>query len=151
MLDWMMGAYSGIKAASDITQSMMTLKTDAAVTTKVIELNGVLMSLQGQLYAAHTEQTALTARISELEALVTRFHRWDEEKMRYRLHQFSQKTLAYALKAEFLEVEPEHYLCVNCYELGHKSILQTGNENFFHALKCNRCGAVIRTEAASIL
>ncbi|RCH20023.1 hypothetical protein CSC42_0006 [Pseudomonas aeruginosa] len=37
--------YGGIKAATDITQSMLTLKTDAAVTTKVVELNGVLLGL----------------------------------------------------------------------------------------------------------
>ncbi|MBK0583167.1 hypothetical protein GZ057_27685, partial [Klebsiella pneumoniae] len=47
MMDWIAGAYGGIKAATDITQGMLTLKTDAAVTSKVVELNGVLLGLQG--------------------------------------------------------------------------------------------------------
>ena len=80
MMDWVMGAYSGIKAATDITQSMLTLKTDAAVTTKVIELNGVLLSLQGQLNSAHTEHSTLIERIRALETDITKFQRWDDEK-----------------------------------------------------------------------
>ncbi|WP_247739003.1 hypothetical protein [Pseudomonas aeruginosa] len=59
MMDWIAGAYGGIKAATDITQGMLTLKTDAAVTSKVVELNGVLLGLQGQLNAAMQNIQAL--------------------------------------------------------------------------------------------
>ncbi|SUC54954.1 Uncharacterised protein [Pseudomonas aeruginosa] len=87
MMDWIAGAYGGIKAATDITQSMLTLKTDAAVTTKVVELNGVLLGLQSQLNSAHADQTTLTRRIGELEAEIAQFKRWEQEKERYQLHQ----------------------------------------------------------------
>lgn len=147
MMDWIMGGYSSIKAATDITQSMLALKTDAAVTTKVIELNGVLLGLQGQLNTAHVEQTTFTNRIRELEAAIAQFKRWEQEKERYTLHQFPLGTLAYRVKAEVQGAEPLHYICSNCYEKGVKSLLQQCEEhNWFKAMKCNACDAVIRTE-----
>jgi len=146
MMDWVMGAYGGIKAATDITQSMLTLKTDAAVTTKVVELNGVLLGLQGQLNSAHAEHTALTGRIRDLEAEVAQFKNWEQEKERYQLHQFPTGTLAYRIKPAMQGSEPPHDLCANCYQNGVKSILQACEDGWYKALKCHRCGSVIRTE-----
>ncbi|MFJ2712205.1 hypothetical protein ACIOZM_15130 [Pseudomonas sp. NPDC087346] len=143
MMDWVMGAYSGIKAATDITQSMLTLKTDAAVTSKVIELNGVLLSLQGQLNAAQMEQSGLAERIRTLEADISKFQRWDEEKARYKLHQFPSGAFAYVIKPESKGDEPSHYLCALCIEKGMKVMMQPWGVN----LKCNSCTTVIPTKA----
>ncbi|TWC35070.1 hypothetical protein FBY03_111118 [Pseudomonas sp. SJZ079] len=146
MMDWVMGAYGGIKTATDITQSMLTLKTDAAVTTKVIELNGVLLGLQGQLNNAHTEHTALASRIRDLESEVAQFKRWEEEKGRYQLHQFPLGALAYCIKPEMQGTEPLHYLCSNCYQKTVKSLLQACEDGWYKALKCHHCDSLIRTE-----
>ncbi|WP_181297015.1 hypothetical protein [Pseudomonas sp. Q2-TVG4-2] len=146
MMDWVMGAYGGIKAATDITQSMLTLKTDAAVTTKVVELNGVLLGLQGQLNSAHAEHTALASRIRDLEAEVTQFKNWEEEKERYQLHKFPAGTLGYRIKPAMQGAEPPHDLCANCYQNGVKSILQACEDGWYNALKCHPCGSVIRTD-----
>lgn len=146
MMDWIGGAYSGIKAATDITQSMLTLKTDAAVTTKVVELNGVLLGLQSQLNSAHADQTTLTRRIGELEAEIAHFKRWEQEKQRYQLHQFPAGTLAYLIKPEVQGSEPAHYICATCYQSGVKSILQACEDGWYTAFKCHPCGSVIRNE-----
>lgn len=146
MMDWIMGGYSSIKAATDITQSMLTLKTDAAVTTKVIELNGVLLGLQGQLNTAHVEQTTLTGRIRDLETEVAQFKRWEQEKERYSLHEFPLGTLAYRVKTEMQGSEPLHYICANCYQKGVKSLLQSCEDGWFKALRCNHCSSIIHIE-----
>ena len=146
MMDWIGGAYSGIKAATDITQSMLTLKTDAAVTTKVVELNGVLLGLQSQLNTAHAEHSTLTSRIRDLEAEIAHFKRWEQEKERYQLHQFPTGTLAYLIKPEVQGSEPAHYICSACYQNGIKSLLQACEDGWFKAFKCHPCGSVIRTE-----
>jgi len=143
MMDWVMGAYSGIKAATDITQSMLTLKTDAAVQSKVIELNGVLLSLQGQLNSAQLEQSGLNDRIRALESDISKFQRWDEEKARYKLHQFPSGAFAYLIKPESKGDEPSHYLCALCTERAIKVMLQP----YGAGLKCNSCEAVIPTKA----
>lgn len=143
MMDWVMGAYSGIKAATDITQSMLTLKTDAAVTTKVIELNGVLLNLQGQLNSAHTEHAGLIERIHTLEADIAKFQRWEEEKARYKLHQFPSGAFAYLIRPETKGDEPSHYLCALCFERAFKAMMQP----CAIGLKCNSCTAIIPTRA----
>lgn len=146
MMDWVMGAYSGIKAATDITQSMLTLKTDAAVTSKVIELNGVLLGLQGQLNSAHTEHTVLGNRIRELEAEIAKFVSWEHEKTRYDLHQSETGTFAYKVKAEVIGAGPAYCICANCYEKGVKALLQACRDGYYNALKCHNCDSLIRTD-----
>ncbi|EOV2019911.1 hypothetical protein [Pseudomonas aeruginosa] len=136
MMDWIAGAYGGIKAATDITQGMLTLKTDAAVTTKVVELNGVLLGLQGQLNAAHAEHTDLTARIRELEAEIAKYIRWEKESARYTLTTTEFGTFIYRIKPECQGGEPDHSLCVKCFDEGVKSVLQPYNSLY---VNCPRC------------
>ncbi|MDN6861085.1 hypothetical protein QO207_31255 [Pseudomonas sp. CAN2814] len=136
MMDWIGGAYSGIKAATDITQSMLTLKTDAAVTTKVVELNGVLLGLQSQLNSAHADQTTLTRRIGELEAEIAKFKRWEQESSRYALTQTEFGTLIYRIRPEARGSEPEHSLCPTCFNDGVKSVLQRYNSIYMNCLRC---------------
>ncbi|WP_426330294.1 hypothetical protein O0081_12090 [Pseudomonas aeruginosa] len=141
MMDWIAGAYGGIKAATDITQGMLTLKTDAAVTSKVVELNGVLLGLQGQLNAAHAEHTGLTARIRELEAEIAKYIRWEEESARYTLTATEFGTFIYRIKPECQGDEPAHSLCVKCFNEGVKSVLQRHNSIY---VNCPRCGTKLQ-------
>ncbi|HDL5082554.1 TPA: hypothetical protein PXD62_006245 [Pseudomonas aeruginosa] len=143
MMDWIAGAYGGIKAATDITQSMLTLKTD---TTKVVELNGVLLGLQSQLNSAHADQTTLTRRIGELEAEIAQFKRWEQEKERYQLHQTEAGGLVYRIKPEVQGTEPLHYICADCYQKAVKTILQPGDEGYYKVLKCHPCGSSVRAQ-----
>lgn len=150
MMDWIAGAYGGIKAATDITQSMLTLKTDAAVTTKVVELNGVLLGLQSQLNSAHADQTTLTRRIGELEAEIAQFKRWEQEKERYHLHQTEAGGLVYRIKPEVQGTEPLHYICADCYQKAVKTILQPGDEGYYTVLKCHPCGSSVRVKSIDL-
>ncbi|AWF66790.1 TPA: hypothetical protein ACXJEI_001358 [Pseudomonas aeruginosa] len=150
MMDWIAGAYGGIKAATDITQSMLTLKTDAAVTTKVVELNGVLLGLQSQLNSAHADQTTLTRRIGELEAEIAQFKRWEQEKERYQLHQTEAGGLVYRIKPEVQGTEPLHYICADCYQKAVKTILQPGDEGYYTVLKCHPCGSSVRVKSIDL-
>lgn len=151
MIDWIAGAYGGIKAATDITQSMLTLKTDAAVTTKVVELNGVLLGLQTQLNTAHAEHSALTSRIGELEAEIAQFKSWENEKQRYALHQTKAGGLVYRIKPAMQGSEPPHDLCAQCYQEGIKSILQPAPDADWHQmLVCHRCNSPVRVKRYSM-
>lgn len=146
MMDWVAGAYSGIRAATDITQSMLTLKTDAAVTTKVVELNGVLLGLQSQLNAAHAEHSTLSGRIRELEAEIAKYQKWEGEARRYSLTSTNFGTFVYILKAELANGEPEHSLCVKCFNEGAKSVLQKYNAIY---LACPRCDSKLQIAPAA--
>lgn len=140
MIDMISGAFSGLKTAAELTQGLLALKTDAAVSTKVVELNGVISGIQQQLFAAQADYSALTSRIRDLEAEIVDFKNWEEEKQRYELHELAPGTLVYRVKPEVKGAEPVHYLCTNCYQQRIKAILQySGYSKGHKSFTCPSC------------
>jgi hypothetical protein len=96
MIDAIANACSGLKTAAEIVQGLLTLKVDAAISTKVFELNGVISELYQRLNAIQQEHPLLIAenlslvrRAHELEAEVSRLKNWEEEKKRYDLQELA--------------------------------------------------------------
>ncbi|WHS58635.1 hypothetical protein [Pseudomonas sp. G2-4] len=143
MIDWIAAAFTSTKTAGDIAKSLMTLRDEESVRSRVFELTSSLMDLQGQLLSAQSEQTTLINRIHALEVDILKFQRWDEEKARYQLHQFPSGALAFQIKPECQSTEPMHYLCALCIERAEKSVMQPCGAG----LKCHSCAAVIPTKA----
>ncbi|MGC0151204.1 hypothetical protein ACPRNU_01940 [Chromobacterium vaccinii] len=142
-------AASTLKAAADITQALLALKTDAAVSAKVVELNGVIANVQQQLFQAQADYTAIQSRLKELEADIEKFQNWEQEKQRYQLHQLTEGTVVYRIKPDMQGSEPVHNLCPNCYQNGVKSILQKyGIQHGHHSVTCPNpnCRAVFLCE-----
>jgi Zn finger protein HypA/HybF involved in hydrogenase expression len=140
MLEAIVGAYHGIKTAAEITQSLLELKTDAAVTAKAVELNGVIIDVQGKLLETQTQYSSVIGRVNELEAEIVRFKDWENEKQRYHLQQLVPGTLVYRLKPGMENGEPPHELCPHCYQQRVKSILQgTGTSQGREMFVCPHC------------
>lgn len=142
MMDVIAGAFGGLKTAADLTQGLLALKTDAAVSGKAVELNRVIAEVQQQPFTAQANHAAQTSRIRELEAEVVNFKNWEQEKQRYQLHQLVPGTLVYRVKPDMQGTEPMHDICPNCYEQGVKSILQNGGlEKASEVVSCKHCKA----------
>lgn len=147
MMDTIAGAFSGLKAASEITQGLIALKTDAAVSSKAVELNRVIFDVQQQLFSSQTERTALQSRIRELEAEVMKLENWKNEQQRYELKELAPGTLVYRLKPTMENGEPVHDLCPHCYQKGVKSILQkNGVDRHHHSWLCPDCKTIFLGE-----
>src|ERR1700722_13211099 len=86
--------------------------------------NAAVIELQEKILGAQSSQAALVERVGELEKEVSRLKAWDTDKQRYALTKLRDGVFAYALKSADDNGEPSHYLCVNCYQSGHKSVLQ---------------------------
>src|SRR5690606_27378746 len=122
-------AIGGLKTASDIAQSLVTLRDASVVQAKTIELQSVILAAQSSAIAAQSQQFALLERIRELEEHVARVEAWNTEKKRYKLTEIGFGQFAYILKEEESAGEPKHMLCANCYNRGEKSILQNELRN----------------------
>ena len=145
-MEWI-AALQGARSASNLVQDLLKLRTGAEVQTKVVELNGVLLNLQGELNTAQAEYGALLGRVRELEEQVEQFERWEEEKQRYQLHEFATGAIAYVIKAEDQGDDPTQYLCSTCYQRRVKSFLQPNFDRAYaRQLQCNNCQAVIVSE-----
>jgi antitoxin component of MazEF toxin-antitoxin module len=133
-------AAGSLRTAGEIVKAMVNLKIGAEVQSKVIELQSVIMSAQGDALAAQSEQFTLLQTIRDLEAEMAHAKAWDAEKERYKLDECPTGVLVYTLKEEAAGGEPMHRICPNCYQEARKSILQvhikhSGGE----ILKCHPC------------
>lgn len=142
MMDMIAGAFGTLKTASDITQGLLALKTDAAVSAKAVELNRIIFEVQQQLFAAQTDYAAITSRVRDLESQIAQFKNWEHEKQRYELHELAPGTLVYRLKESEQGSEPIHHICPNCYEQGFRSLIQASKSPSFHEhFTCPKCNA----------
>ncbi len=117
------------------------LKDASDATTR----NTVAIELQEKILTAQAAQMTLVGRVSELEEEVARLETWETEKQGYELHEFETGALAYVMKDEARGATTAHYVCTNCFNNGHASILQKETRQPYHTkfLICNRCSSEI--------
>ncbi len=141
MIDMITGAFGGLKSAAELAQSLLTLKTDSAVSTKAVELNRIIFDIQQKMFSIQADYAALLSRTGDLEAEIRDLKSWEEEKKRYQLHELAPGTFAHRLKPDCQGSEPMHDLCENCYQNGVRSILQSGgHKDSFPLFVCHKCG-----------
>jgi cell division septum initiation protein DivIVA len=136
-------AVVSLKAATDIASGLVKLKTGAELQAKVAELNAQILSAQTSAIAANAEQFALLEKVRQLEKHIAELEAWNAEKKRYALAELCAGVIAYLVKPEARGGEPVHAICANCYEHGHKSILQYRHDPASSDLifECSRCQA----------
>jgi superfamily II helicase len=140
-------AAASLKVASDITKSILSLRDEAKIHAKVMELNAAIMDAQNSALSAQLSSLAQVGRIRELEERLVQMENWEREKQRYELHEVSPGVLTYTLKEAMSAGEPAHQLCARCYQDGKKSILQ--HEHLAvgrtEVLICDRCDSELIT------
>jgi hypothetical protein len=133
-------AIGSIKAAGDIAKAITGLRDAQTIQAKVIELQQVILSAQTSALAAQSDQFTLLQQIRELEAKMAKLEAWEAEKKRYQLRDFGGRTFAYELKPQEANGEPIHRICANCYQKGHKSILQfsarSSGQDYYDCHEC---------------
>ena len=133
------GMVSSFKLASDITKSLLELKSISEIQAKVIDLQSAILSAQSNALAANAHQTAMIEEIRNIKEEIARVKAWEKEKQRYKLINPWLGTVLYALKEECSASEPPHWICTKCYEEGNKSILNPQNKPVGYVLVCPRC------------
>jgi hypothetical protein len=130
---------SSFKTAYDITKAMLDLREAAAIQSKVIELQRIILESQKSC-------TELIATVGELEKEVSKLKAWDADKQRYELADSGLGTFAYRLKPEAEGAEPIHLLCAHCYADHQKSVLQSTDKldgRRRRVLACHRCKSTV--------
>ena len=109
---------SALKTAFDIAKGLKDIDNATNRNAAVIELQEKILSAQSEQAALIEAVGALKGRVAELEA-------WDADKKRYKLTEVGRGMTTYTLKEGMENGELAHHLCANCYQEGHKSIMQT--------------------------
>ncbi len=113
-----------LKTAGETAQKLIDLRDTAKFGNAVIELQAQIMAAQQGALAAHQREAAMAEEIRGLKTRMAELEAWDAEKQRYQLTDFGGETFAYLLKPDVSGAEPPHRICADCYQKGHKSILQ---------------------------
>jgi hypothetical protein len=122
------------KTMLDMAKGLKDINDAAVRNTAIVELTE-------KIIAAQAAQTALIARVSDLEKDLVRFENWEAEKQRYQLEELPPGILVRSLKPGMENGEPPHKICANCYEKGVKSPLHNrGQANGLTHWRCHTCG-----------
>ncbi|MFI8383340.1 hypothetical protein [Pseudomonas sp. NPDC079086] len=139
MLDWFAGAVASANAAKEISQSLMTLRDEELIRSKVFDLTNSLMDLQQQLMTAQIQQMELVRKVTELESELDTLQLKSQDRDKYKLHRFFTGTYAYVMAEAFRGSEPDHFICSHCFEKGKRVTLQTSYKSFASTLECPDC------------
>jgi hypothetical protein len=140
------GTVSGLKLASDIAKSFLSLKTDAEVQGKVIELQNAILNAQNCALAATADQYAAADEIRALKKKLADAELWAQERERYTLVAVENGVFTYALRQDAAQGQPPHWLCVRCFNEGKKTLLQSKGESEYFGTdyECHSCITTIR-------
>lgn len=117
-------ALSSLKTAFDLTKSLLDVQGAAKIGAKVIELQSQILSAQQSAMNAQQEQATLIEAVKSLESEIARLKKWDADKSDYRLEDVGSGAFVYSPKREPTASEPNHWLCVKCFEGGQRSLVQ---------------------------
>jgi hypothetical protein len=135
-----------LKSALDIVKEAKDLTDTAAIKSKLIDMQSLILEAQGNAIEARSAHEEQANRIRDLESEISQFKSWQHERERYELMQLGDGTFAYMLKLAERGNQPPHWLCPNCFEDGKKSLFQRKSEMYLNA-HCPRCKAEIAPEA----
>ena len=137
--------FQALQPATTILKELVGLKLSRNVSTKVAEMNTVILSAQSSALAAQAREVELTDRVRKLEEEVLRLKDWDVNKQDYELKSIQGTSFAYMRKESVKTSEPKHWLCQTCFHNSKKSILQRKEQSARRGWHwaCNSCGAII--------
>lgn len=134
---------ASVNAVKTIAQGMIAVRDQDLLREQAVELNSKLLSVLSSAIATQAEQSALLDEVDKFKKQIAEMEDWAREKARYELADAGNGALAYAIKPDAQGAEPSHHVCANCYQQGHKSILQPEKRHpgMLSLLICNACGA----------
>jgi hypothetical protein len=141
------GAIAGLKAATDISSALLSMKVTGEVQAKVIELQSALLTAQNAALAATTAQFELHSRVRELEIQLQQQADWEATRRRYRLvTPWRGAAQTYALLRADAQGESPHLACPACFHNRRIAILNPmNNRERWVQMVCPVCKASMET------
>jgi hypothetical protein len=122
---------TSINAAKDIVKAIVSLNTIAEVNQKAIELQNIIIDLQGRIFEIQQSHSAIENELVEI-------NNWEKNTANnYHLYEPYSGKFIYASNEPMKNNEPAHWICPNCYKDRIKSILQTERKDIhYHIAYC---------------
>jgi hypothetical protein len=123
---------TAMKSAGSLLNLILKMSKDGAVRDRAIELQSIILNLQGltsdlqfRIISLQDENMSLKDAIRGYEAQIKQHEEWKETEGRYKLKEVGRGSFAYVYQQPTeADATPTHYLCATCFENEKKSILQ---------------------------
>lgn len=140
-------ALGSVQAVRDIASSMVGMKTAAEVNAKAIELQGVILSLHGDIANAIAAQAQLAQENQQLKNQLAEIEDFRSDATNYKIVELLPGIFVYGRKEPIGHTELPHYLCTNCYQSRKKSILQMVMTGGWLHINCPCCATSLHTQS----
>jgi len=137
---------SSLQALTNLAKTLNAANTQVSINDVKIALQEQVLELHNVLAAAQAAETTAADRIRDLEQQIVKLKNWEGEKKNYELHAVDFGAFAYMEKEGVADGKPPHWLCTNCFDNGHLSILQfqsrdapKGGGHVVDRWSCNTC------------
>lgn len=138
------GVLTSLRNAVELTKDFLKVR-DATMKGKVADLQGEIYTARASALSAQATQAELIDEIASMKKQIAEFSTWEGEKQRYQLKEIAPGAFAYVLKPDAGGGQPPHWICANCYQHRHTSILQgAGQTHWATTYTCPQCAASIR-------
>lgn len=140
-------AVASLKTATEVSRSILEMKSMSEVQDKVTELQSALLEAQNCALTATASQFELQNKIRELENRLSEKENWHNQAVRYQLvSPWRGPAQAYALKMSHSHGEVPHLVCSSCFHQEQKVILNpVKNKEGFVQMVCPSCKSTMDT------
>lgn len=126
MIEYLPQALASLGTALNIGKNLIGISDSAKLQEAVIQFNSAIIDAQSKIMSSQNEQSALTAKINELEQECVRLKNWETEQQEYSRKEIAPGNFAYVANNIMDNFENTHKYCCNCFEKYIKSTLQQG-------------------------
>lgn len=124
MIEYLPQALSSLSTALTIGKSLIVIRDSAKLQEAVIQFNSAIIDAQSKIMASQNEQTALTAKIDELEKECMHLKNWEAERKKYTRKEIAPGVFTYVENNFVGKLQNAHKYCCNCFDNFKKSTLQ---------------------------
>lgn len=147
-------AITACKTAKELLGTMIGLRDAKLISEKAAEFTGIISTVQQSMLVLEAANLALINDKRVLEEKLIKMEKWESEKNKYTLDEVAPGMFACIRNPDAEPAEPEHHICADCMNNGHKYILQKNNDSSVYAsrkLTCNGCKSVLVTKRGATL
>lgn len=149
MIQELLSAAHSVNSLLSLLKAANGLANYNEIVAAVSEVNTKLMQANAVALAAQEKQSALSAKIQELEQECARLKDWSAEKEKYERRQIAPGVFAQIDRSYLGDMQSAHKLCCNCFDKAIPSTLQQNHftdpkAGYMVSLVCsNRCPTIV--------
>jgi hypothetical protein len=120
------GFVAALGHATNIAKALINARDEVNRTNLAVDFNAALIDVQTRQMAVVEKNHSLLQANEALNKQLAAYDKWELEKARYSLRQLSSGGFIYVVNPAEQAADPPHWICTNCHQERHKSILQLG-------------------------